>query len=56
MTVDELERARKAQEVAWYRDGYTRQQIVTLLRGWPETLGHEPYEWTVGNPPAEVQS
>jgi hypothetical protein len=54
VTPEELEVARKAQEVAWYRDGYTRQQIATFLRGWPEMFGHEPYQWAVGDPPNEA--
>jgi hypothetical protein len=51
MTPEELEVARKAQEVAWYRAGYTRQQIQTMLRDWPLSLGYAPYEWNVGDPP-----
>lgn len=47
-----LEKARKMQEVAWYRAGYSREQITAWFAGWPKSVdaGYPTYEWTVGDP------
>lgn len=45
-----LESIRKTQERAWFRVGYSREEVITMFDGWPTALGYAPYEWTVGYP------
>lgn len=50
MTSAELERARRLQERAWFKAGYSREDILTMLWNWPMSEGFPAYEWSVGYP------
>jgi len=46
-----LEYCRRIQEDAWYSVGYSRDEIIRMMDGWPTKLGYPAYEWRVGYPP-----